>query len=159
MISSFTGDYRWLSNFWPCDVEYEGVRYRTVENAYQAAKTLNLEDRKLISTQPPGRAKKLGRTVELRDDWDEIKIDVMRQLLTQKFQNVALRHKLEETGNQTLVEGNSWHDNFWGVCECAACDSAKHRASNWLGKLLMEVRMKLSTGDQPDEPMEGWAKG
>lgn len=134
-ITSFSGDNRWLSNFWPSTVIYDGIAYPTVENAYQAAKTLDIEARKLIQYSTPSEAKKLGKTVSIREDWEQIKIDVMRKLLHQKFLQKDLREKLIATGDLELIEGNWWGDRFWGVC--------KGEGQNHLGKLLMAIRTEL----------------
>src|SRR4051794_10492805 len=68
-IDSFQGEYRFLSNFWPAEVVYEGVTYPSVEHAYQAAKTLSIEERKRIASLPtPGEAKKEGQKLIKRPD-------------------------------------------------------------------------------------------
>lgn len=137
MINSFTGEYRWLSNFWPCDVTFEGMDYSTVEAAYVAAKTLDTEIRKQIqSLSTPGKCKSFGRKIKLRDDWRDVRIDVMRSLLLQKFSyGTELATKLIDTGDCEIVEGNEWGDTFWGV-------SGGH-GSNHLGKILMDIRRQL----------------
>lgn len=137
MIKSFTGKYWFLSNFYPCEISFDGEIYPSVEHAYQAAKTLDKKDREIIRTQKtPGRAKKYGQTVTLRDDWEEIKIGIMTELVHQKFfRNKRLQNLLYETGEQELVEGNTWGDCFWGVCN--------RKGENHLGKTLMEVRDEI----------------
>jgi ribA/ribD-fused uncharacterized protein len=138
MISTFDGtEYRWLSNFYPCIVIYEGAMYPTTEHAYQAAKTLDLEWRdKIRRATTPSKAKALGRKVPMRDDWDDIKVDVMRDVLWQKFKQHRFQIRLVMTGDQELVEGNWWHDTFWGQCPLGV-------GQNMLGKLLMEVRGEI----------------
>lgn len=132
-IESFQGEHRFLSNFWHVYVTYDGEVYPTVEHAYQAAKTLNPEFRKAICYATTGEAKRMGRQVPMRPDWEAIKIDVMRDLLKQKFtEEPELRELLLATGDAELIEGNTWNDYFWGVCN--------GNGQNWLGKLLMEVR-------------------
>lgn len=136
MIDSFTGEYRFLSNFEPSNIEMDGRLYRTVEHAYQAAKTLNDEERANIQQMwTPGQAKKAGQKVTLRDDWESVKVDVMADLIRQKFNAEPLRSKLLATGDAKLVEGNWWNDTFWGVC--------KGKGENKLGKILMMVRQEL----------------
>jgi ribA/ribD-fused uncharacterized protein len=133
MIKSFGGPYRFLSNFWPSPVVFEGHSYRTVEHAYQAAKTLDEDIRERIRRAPsPAEARRLGKAIHIRDGWDGMRIDVMRGLLQQKFGTNPLREMLKRTGKQRLVEGNWWGDRFWGVCNNAG--------ENNLGKLLMEIR-------------------
>lgn len=136
MISKFSGKYRFLSNFHPASTEYDGVLYPTSEHAYQAAKTLDHDLRvKILTCGSSGRAKSLGRYLELRPDWDDIKIEVMASILYDKFtRNPELRQMLVDTGDEELIEGNTWGDQFWGV------DGTGH---NWLGKLLMRLRNHL----------------
>ena len=141
-ISSFTGEHRFLSNFWPCLVRMERTAYRSVEHAYQASKTLDVFHRRQIwEASTPGQAKRLGRRVDLRPDWDNLRLDVMVSLLRSKFQDSGLRGQLGATFPCKLLEGNYWHDNFWGCCTCARClaDDTPVGA-NHLGRLLMQVR-------------------
>lgn len=132
-IDSFTGDFAFLSNFHPCEIEFEGIKFPTVEHAFQAAKTLSVHDREAIrAAATPGKAKRLGRKVDLRRDWNNIRVSVMEQLLRIKFSDPWLRELLDITKGATLVEGNTWNDTFWGVC--------KGKGDNNLGKLLMKIR-------------------
>jgi ribA/ribD-fused uncharacterized protein len=134
-VVSFDGDERFLSNFYPSPVELGGVTYPTVENAYQAAKTASQNRGPFVSCSP-GEAKKLGRTVELVSNWDEIKERVMEKLLYRKFyDNPELGRKLDATGDMYLMEGNTWGDTYWGMCDGVG--------KNRLGALLMYVRGQL----------------
>lgn len=135
MIASFAGEYRFLSNFWLCPVTYEGVTYPSTEHAYQAAKTLRDDTRKAISEiASPSEVKRLGQTLRLRHDWEEIKINVMRQIVEAKFeQNPSLMEKLLATTPHHLIEGNTWGDRFWGECPVGT-------GRNELGKILMAIR-------------------
>lgn len=128
-----------LSNFYgPSPVKYLGETFATVEHAYQAAKTKRKVERDHIrSLATPGQAKKAGRQVTLRKDWEDVKVRVMRKLLQQKFAIPELREKLLATGHAYLEEGNYWKDEFWGVC--------KGKGKNILGLLLMEIRQKIHT--------------
>jgi ribA/ribD-fused uncharacterized protein len=136
-IESFTGDHRFLSNFYPCEIFFEGCYYRSVEYAYQAAKTLVQEERdKIRVAKTPGEAKRLGRKVTLQVGWDAMRVAVMRELLQKKFSDNVLKAMLLETGDAGLVEGNYWGDTFYGVC--------KGRGENNLGKLLMEIRKEVA---------------
>ena len=139
-ISEFKGQYRFLSNFYPVFMKYEGVVYRTLEHAYQAAKTTDIDKRIIISNlQYPSGAKKYGKYIDLRPNWDEIKLDIMLELLQLKFKpNTSLGTMLINTYPLLLVEGNNWHDNFWGECRCVKCNDCIK--SNNLGVLLMKVR-------------------
>ena len=133
-IDSFQGDFRFLSNFYPCPVVLEGVLYSSVEHAYVAAKSSDPAFRAQVArTEGANAAKKLGRKVKLRPDWEQVKVSVMESLLRQKFSfGSDLAMRLQSTGKAELVEGNWWGDTFWGVC--------KGRGLNTLGKLLMKVR-------------------
>ncbi len=143
MIDSFRGEHRWLSNFYPAEVQYEGVMYPSLEYAFQAAKTLNLAQRRLIRGAPTsGKAKALGRTVRLRPDWEEVKLEIMAELVEDKFtRHYPLTQRLLGTGDQEIVEGNVWGDRFWGVCD--------GKGENHLGRILMAVRdeLRLVEGD------------
>jgi ribA/ribD-fused uncharacterized protein len=140
MIAEFKDEYEFLSNFYPSPFTVDGIYYPTVEHYFQAMKTLNVEKRKEIAAaSTPGRAKRLGRTVELRPDWEEVKIDVMRNGLAYKFaHHPDLRQKLITTKGKTLIEGNFWHDNTWGDCYCENCKDTKGK--NLLGRSLMALR-------------------
>lgn len=136
MISRFSGEYRWLSNFWLVDILYEGRVYASVEHAYQAAKTDNPLARQAIAAQPtPGAAKRAGQLFPLRKDWDDVKLKAMENLLRIKFADPGLRRKLLDTNDELLVEGNVWGDTFWGICDGTG--------ENHLGKLLMKIREEL----------------
>jgi ribA/ribD-fused uncharacterized protein len=137
-ISSFSGGYRFLSNFYPAQIWYDGRLYSTVEHAYQAAKTVEQAQRTFIqASETPGVAKRRGRTVSIRGDWEQIKIPIMRELLFQKFRTPELMISLVRTYPRQLIEGNSWGDTFWG---CVPSSQEGWQGQNQLGKLLMEVR-------------------
>lgn len=142
-IDDFQGAYRFLSNYAPARVTLNGMQFPTVEHAYQAAKTLEPEGRERIrAASTPGLAKKMGRQLPVRPDWTEVRVAVMRDLVRQKFAGrPGMQKLLLATGKAELVEGNTWHDNFWGDCRCPLC--AKTPGLNWLGRLLMEVREGL----------------
>lgn len=136
-IDRFAGEYAFLSNFWPCPVKLDGVTYPTVEHAYQAGKTLDPVFRDMIrEAVKPAYAKRIGKAVALREGWDDIRLEVMRQLCWQKFALLDLRQKLLATGSVELIEGNTWGDKFWGVCEGVG--------ENNLGLILMNIRDRIS---------------
>lgn len=138
MIDSFQGEHRWLSNFWPAVVLFEGETYPSVEHAYVAAKTLDLELRREIRTvNSPGSVKRIGRGITLRPDWEAVKLEVMEHLLREKFKDPTLRSQLIATADQELVEGNHWGDTFWGVCRGVG--------QNNLGRLLMKIRSEVQS--------------
>lgn len=137
-IDRFRGPHRFLSNFWYVNVMMYDLVYPTVEHAYQAAKTTNPEERERIrNAQGPAAAKRLGREVTLRPDWEDFKFFAMKTLLQRKFYIPALRIMLNDTGDEELIEGNTWHDMIWGVCYCRTHDGL---GENHLGRMLMEVR-------------------
>lgn len=139
IIDSFKGEYAFLSNFYHLStpIIYMAEVYPTVEHAYQAAKSPTAEGRKAIRlASSPGMAKKFGRVIPVRKDWEEVKLFIMKSLLDQKFRSdISLLEKLLATGDAELIEGNWWGDEFWGVC--------RDKGLNHLGKLLMEVRKEL----------------
>jgi len=133
-IDAFQGQYRFLSNFFPATLEFHGAMWPTSEHAYQAAKTLDLRWKLEVQQQEtPGLAKKRGRLVDMRPDWERVKVRMMLQIVSAKFiQNRDLMRQLVETGDAELIEGNKWGDTFWGVCQ--------GKGENNLGQILMVVR-------------------
>ncbi|MGD9725355.1 MAG: NADAR family protein [Nitrospira sp.] len=139
-IDNFKGEYRWLSNFHLCEIEWQGDTYRSVEHAYQAAKTSDPEERRKIREAATcGKAKRLGQKVTLDPVWAarerSCKLATMRGLLWRKFQNPLLREKLIQTGRHHLIEGNDWGDTWWGVCN--------GNGLNHLGRILMDIREEI----------------
>lgn len=142
MINVFEGEFAFLSNFYPSPIKKDGIEYPTVEHFFQAMKTTNLEERRAIAkARTPGVAKRMGRQVHLRPEWEDIKVDVMRQGLNLKFSDLNLRMRLLNTGSTPLIEGNVWHDNTWGDCTCSRCTDIQ--GHNILGKLLMDLRERV----------------
>ena len=134
VITEFRGNNFFLSNFFVAPVFYQGVRFENNEAAFQAAKCP--ERMREFCGLSPQKATRLGRSVELRPDWEEVKHDVMYQVCKAKFlQNPDLARKLVETGDAELVEGNTWGDKVWGVCDGVG----EHN----LGKTLMRIRDEL----------------
>ena len=135
MIGSFKGDYAWLSNMWPCRIVVDNLEFSSVEAAYQACKCADINDRIHFVGINGYQAKRRGRHIGLRGDWDAIKLNVMQDLVRTKFRDPRLADHLRETNGQELIEGNNWHDTFWGVCN--------GQGENWLGRILMQVRKEL----------------
>lgn len=144
MIDSFKGKYAFLSNFYKCNITEKldddtVITYPTSEHAFQAAKTLDKQLKERISKEvTPGDAKRAGGRkgyITLRDDWEQVKDAIMLDILRQKFSSNPLKQRLLETGSNELVEGNTWNDDYWGVCT--------YNGKNMLGKLLMQVRAEL----------------
>lgn len=132
----FRGKYGWLSNMYECEIVVGGDRYWSVEAAFQSCKCKNAADRKLfIENRNPVECKKLGRKVEMRDDWEKVKVNVMCWLLYAKFSNAELKHKLLSIDDELLVEENDWGDRYWGVCN--------GNGLNMLGKCLKKVKHRL----------------
>jgi|SRR5581483_506528 len=152
MIAGFFGEYRWLSNFWACEVKAkDGTLFHSVEQAYQWAKFFpgvirQGDDRSareaILLCETPAAAKRTARGLQstVRTDWDDIKLEVMLRLLRQKFAISSLKEKLLATGEEELVEANTWGDVFWGVCNGVG--------ENYLGKLLMQVRNELKQAEE-----------
>jgi ribA/ribD-fused uncharacterized protein len=135
-ITRFQGEYRFLSNFFPCVIHLAGEKYASVEHAYQAAKARTKKHRQWVgAAATPQEAKMRGRQIPLRADWEGSKITVMHYLLQKKFARGGLKQMLLDTGNAYLEEANTWGDNFWGT--------VRGRGHNHLGKLLMRVREEL----------------
>lgn len=135
-IKGFFGDFRWLSNFWPVKVEMDWDVYPSVEHAYQAAKTTNLDVRKHLSTLTAGQVKRAAPTGKLlRPDWQLVKVQIMDDLLRQKFSQQPFMSQLMSTGDCLIEETNKWKDTFWGVCD--------GEGRNVLGKLIMAIRDDL----------------
>lgn len=133
-ITIFKGDNFFLSNFYVAPVVYQGIRFENNEAAFQAAKCP--ERMRDFCGLSPQAAKRLGRRVELRPDWEAVKYDVMYEVCMAKFtQNPVLLDKLFATGDAELVEGNTWGDQVWGVCNGVG--------ENHLGKTLMRIRSEL----------------
>lgn len=138
MIGEFRGEHYFLSNFYNSKVSYEGITYLNNEAAFQSIKTLDPEERKKFAFLDPSSAKRAGRKVSLRPDWEDIKLNVMYEICKAKFsQNAELAQKLLDTGDEELVEGNNWGDRIWG--------KVNGIGANNLGKILMRVREELRT--------------
>lgn len=145
-IYQFRGPYNFLSNFFVCPspivvkgIEGEMYFFASVEHAYQAWKSIDYHDRRLIESQPtPKLAKQKGRRINLRCDWSTICQQVMHYFVKKKFQdNPTLAHRLVDTAPKYLYEGNCWGDRYWGV------DQATLEGENHLGRILMNIRQSF----------------
>lgn len=142
MIDSFRGEYRFLSNFYSVQITYQGMHFPSTEHAYQAMKCELMEDRIRISKlATEGKVKWAGNDPDLvmRSCWNEIKDQVMYDVCWLKFQQPELRQKLLDTGDATLIEGNTWGDTYWGVCNGVG--------QNKLGRILMRIRNEIRLFD------------
>ena len=154
MIQNFVGDYRWLSNFWQCQVQYLSLWFPSVEAYYQAMKSTDLAIQQTFVTMSAKEAKRAGspKNMVARSDWDSIKLKVMRHGLRCKFNwdvHPQLALALVNTGDVPLIEGNYWHDNIWGDCYCNN-KSGNHPECiepglNKLGLSLMNLRAYFQT--------------
>ena len=155
-ISSFSKENRFLSNFFPLKIPviFEGLPFFTVETAYVAAKTSDINKRHEISKMKPGEAKRIGKEIfnlAPNPNWSpEFRLQLMEDFVFQKFsRNEDLKQMLLATGECELIEGNHWHDNFFGVCNCGNCPPEKLRPKeeqNHLGEILTKVRERLKRG-------------
>lgn len=136
IIDRFTGEYYFLSNFYETSVLYSDLLFENAEAAFQSAKCP--ERMGEFCHLKPSAAKRLGRRVKRRSDWDEVKDHVMYEVCKAKFtQNDGLKHKLKDTGDAILIEGNTWGDRIWGVCNGVG--------ENRLGRILMQIRDELGS--------------
>lgn len=135
-IDSFRNEYFFLSNFYEVPVTYEGLTYQNNEAAFQAQKCADPKEREAFTRMNPSEAKRAGRRVQLRKDWEDIKISVMADIVMAKFsQNRKLAEKLLATGDACLEEGNDWGDRIWGT--------VNGQGANCLGRILMDTRENL----------------
>lgn len=139
VIREFRDAYAFLSNFYCSPIKYKGLIYLNAEAAFQAQKETCEKDKEQYTRMNPAQAKLVGRNCSLREDWEEIKEQIMYEIVKAKFtQNPNLARLLLDTGNAYLEEGNWWHDTIWGVCNAVG--------ENKLGKILMRVREELDGG-------------
>lgn len=153
MIDSFSGRFAFLSNFYPCEIKHQGITYKSVESYYVAMKVKGdqmidgrfypeTDVREMISMiKNPGDVKRFGRNkISLRKDWDDIKLSVMELALREKFKDESLKEMLLSTGDEELIEGNTWNDTYWGVCQ--------GKGQNYLGKILMKIRAEIKNREK-----------
>lgn len=132
------------SNFHPCLIYYEGRRFENSESAYQAGKFIVEEFKTQFEKTTGGEAKALAAKLKShkRIDWHDISLSRMSEVIHAKFtQHKDLRIQLINTYPQEMIEGNWWHDNFWGVCSCGNTSQCNGNGRNWLGRILMAERV------------------
>lgn len=138
IINNFRDKYFFLSNFYPSKIYINGFTFNSAEAAFQAMKCPSRMQE--FINLPPNEAKRLGRKVKLRSDWELVKDGIMYRIVMDKFlQNKELKEQLLNTKDAILIEGNTWNDIYWGVCNA--------RGKNMLGKILMEVREEIKNLD------------
>jgi hypothetical protein len=131
--------FAYLSNFYPSPITINGREYPTVEHFYQASKALRPEDHDRIArAATPAEAKRLGRKVALRADWDKVKDDIMYAGIKAKFERQP--QLLLQTGCARLVEDSPF-DSYWGT-------GRDGRGKNRLGELLMKLRSELARREE-----------
>jgi len=138
-IRSFQDEYFFLSNTYPCEIEFMGDKYPSVEHAYQAAKVMDSNQEeiriKIRDSKTPRELRQLGNRCPLRNDWHKVRVGIMKELVAKKFKIPEFKQKLLDTGEATLISGNSWNAIFWGISYGVG--------ENNLGKILVEIRSKL----------------
>jgi ribA/ribD-fused uncharacterized protein len=134
-IDSFRGEYFFLSNFYPVEIEIGDKLYQSSEHYYQAMKCKREEDHEKIRLcKSPGSSKREVLLYEHRENWSDIKLVVMENVLRVKFSDTELKNKLKKTSEYNLREVNTWNDKFWGI------DKITMKGDNHLGRLLMKIR-------------------
>ena len=150
--TAFFGKKSALSNFYPSPFSVDGINfYETVEQYYQSEKARICGDQflmeKIRTEADPRMNKEDGRKVNLKEEWFDARMDVMKTGLMHKFeQNEFCRLLLRTTGEQTLVEASK-HDFYWGSGSSLYDHSTFNYAyggKNHLGKLLEQVRESLN---------------
>ncbi|MCD5390148.1 MAG: NADAR family protein [Candidatus Pacebacteria bacterium] len=139
MIKEFQGEYRWLSNFWPVQIKYKDRVFHNVENAYHSEKSDDSFYKDFCAFEADPRIVKERQLdmITLRSDWDDVKVEIMEKLTRIKYQNLELRQKLLDTGDQEIQEGNSWNDIYWGI------NLETGKGENILGKIIMKIRNEI----------------
>ena len=136
-ITEFQGEFRWLSNFFPVQIEYDGIVYPSVENSYQAGKLINRKDREMFINITPGKAKKLWRNYPTYNLTEEFRLNLMYQLLSIKFNQEPFKSLLIATGDCYIQEGTRWFEPFWGK------QLSTGEGKNMLGHLIMQIRKQI----------------
>lgn len=143
--AEFTYEGRWIRNWFSnmieSPIEIDGIRWRSVENYYQAMKTTNMAERKEMAQVPPKMAKSMGNLILIRPNWEQLKFEVMLNGLRAKFRDIEWATKLKATNDEMIIEWNNWNDKYWGV---SIKDNKGH---NYLGKALMQIRDEFDIKD------------
>lgn len=142
MIYSFTGKFKFLSNFSSVSITLDGIEYPSSEHAYQSAKSDDPKWKKICEDplNTSAKIKQLSRSeINVTDDFNKNKLAIMERCLRAKFSHPTYKEMLIETGDQNIVEGNNWGDTFWGV----DIRTQPNYGKNYLGRLLMKIRQEL----------------
>ncbi len=151
-IEGFKRPYDFLSNTSAFPIVIDNIYYMTAEHAFQAHRVLSPKKREIVALSPtPEQARLLGQRLPLRDDWEEVKDEVMRKILEVKFSSNQLRPALIQLADRQIINSNTSHDQYWGDCTCHSHESVP--GENRLGKMLMSLRDDLiAAADNPPEP-------
>ena len=135
-IKEFQGEYRWLSNFYDCDIIINDIKYKSVEHAYQSMKTADINWKMVCSdfNNSAGKIKKYSKNIKVDSDWKNKNVDIMYSLLVQKYNKEPFYSLLLNTGDSIIQEGNTWNDTFFGI------DLKTGIGKNVLGILIMKIR-------------------
>lgn len=136
-IKGFTGEYEFLSNAYPCTVEYKGLKYTNAEAAFQASRCFDENAKKKFTKLSASKAREKGRKVTSIDPAFVVyEVDIMYDVLSHKFkQNEDLKNKLLATGDAKLINESVFRDTLYGVHDGVG--------DNMLGNLLEELRDDL----------------
>lgn len=134
----FRDNFAFLSNFYPCTINTKHGVFRSSEHLYQASKSQSPLIWETVRNHPSKGLKAFAKTIDIRNDWDIVKLPIMEKILNLKFtQHPDLKAKLQKISG-IIIEHNEWHDNYWGSCTCNRCKDRKF--NNYLGQLLMKIR-------------------
>ena len=143
MIHTFTlEEYSWLSNMTLVNIPLKGIIYPSVEHAYMSEKSHDKSWKQLCSQKNISgkQIKNFSKTIELRSDWENVKLLVMEYCLREKFKQEPFKSKLIATGNENIQEGNYWGDVFYGV----DLKQTPNIGENHLGRLIMKIRDEIT---------------
>lgn len=144
-VGSFSGDLEFLSNMYKIPIYFNESKYDNFqpdfkvypssENLYQALKCKYIKDRELFQNVDPHKSKRIGRSIEIRSDWDNVRLEAMKLVIDLKFKNIELAEKLIDLPDDKIIEFNNWGDRFFGICNGEGLDH--------LGKILRAKKQQI----------------
>lgn len=144
-VGSFSGDLEFLSNMYKIPIYFNESKYDNFqpdfkvypssENLYQALKCKYIKDRELFQNVDPHKSKRIGKTIEIRSDWDNVRLEAMKLAIDLKFKNIELGEKLIDLPDGKIIEFNNWGDRFFGICNGEGLDH--------LGKILRAKKQQI----------------
>jgi len=144
-VTRFRGEHYFLSNMFKSTFTFKGKTYRSAESAFQAQKVTDSAEQDRYTKMDGFEARRAGRKANLRPDWNDVRLDLMHDIVYAKFsQNHELAQKLLDTGETDLIHENNWGDTFWGT--------VNGKGENHLGEILMQVRSELAAGNGIGNP-------